>query len=180
MEYEGAIVETCGSVAFMEHARDTYDAVVIGSGPNGLSAATYLAQNGARVLVVEGADAIGGGTRTTELTLPGFYHDVCSAAHPMGILSPYFRSLPLEDYGLTWIKPPASVAHPLDAEPAAMLWPSLEETSRGLGVDGERYMRLVKPFVHRAHDLLGDALAPLKIPKNPWLMLRFGLWVSVR
>ena len=90
------------------------DAVVVGSGPNGLAAAVALAQNGAAVLVVEAADEIGGGTRTGELTLPGFRHDLCSAVHPMGILSPYLRSLPLAEHGLEWIRPPASVAHPLD------------------------------------------------------------------
>ncbi len=96
---------------------DGPDAVVVGAGPNGLAAAVALAREGASVLVLEGrggAGAIGGGTRTAELTLPGFHHDVCSACHPMGILSPFFRQLPLEQHGLTWIQPLVSAAHPLD------------------------------------------------------------------
>ncbi|MBW2551431.1 MAG: NAD(P)/FAD-dependent oxidoreductase, partial [Deltaproteobacteria bacterium] len=117
-----------------EH-REIFDAVVVGSGPNGLSAAVALAQGGASVLVLEAADDIGGGTRTAELTLPGFHHDVCSAVHTTGILSPFFRSLPLEEHGLDWIVPRASVAHPLDDQPAVMLWHSLEETCGGLGAD---------------------------------------------
>ena len=90
----------------------TPDAIVIGSGPNGLAAAIELARTGASVRVVEAADEVGGGTRSAELTLPGFLHDVCSAVHPMGILSPYYRLLPLDEHGLDWILPPASVAHP--------------------------------------------------------------------
>ena len=97
-----------------------YDAVVIGSGPNGMSAAIALAESGASVHVVEASATLGGGTRTAELTEPGFLHDVCSAVHPMGILSPYLRTLPLETSGLDWIQPPASVAHPLDGEPAVL------------------------------------------------------------
>ncbi|MBC7976113.1 MAG: NAD(P)/FAD-dependent oxidoreductase, partial [Myxococcales bacterium] len=94
------------------------DAVIIGSGPNGLAAAVHLAQAGAQVLVLEARDRIGGGTRTGELTLPGFHHDECSAVHPMAILSPWLRQLALADHGLRWIQPPASVAHPLDDRPA--------------------------------------------------------------
>ncbi|HAA22213.1 MAG TPA: FAD-dependent oxidoreductase, partial [Cytophagales bacterium] len=91
-----------------------YDIVVVGSGPNGLSAGIFLAQQGLRVLMLEAAATVGGGTRTAELTLPGFQHDVCSAVHPMGVLSPYFQELNLEQYGLEWIYPNASAAHPLD------------------------------------------------------------------
>ena len=105
------------------------DAVVIGSGPNGLSAAIALAQSGCSVLVVEGHEAIGGGTRSAELTLPGFVHDVCSAVHPMGALSPFFSHLPLESHGLKWIQPSASVAHPLDDGPAVLLRQSVSETA---------------------------------------------------
>src|SRR5213079_3037864 len=92
----------------------SYDAVVVGSGPNGLAAAITLAQAGRSVLVFEAKDTIGGGARTKELTLPGFQHDVCSAIHPLGLASPFFRSLPLEQYGLEWIQPSAPLAHPLD------------------------------------------------------------------
>ena len=111
------------------------DAVIVGSGPNGLAAAIRLAQAGAEVLVIEGHAEIGGGTRTAELTLPGFRHDVCSAAHPTGILSPYLRTLPLEAHGLKWIQPRFSVAHPLDDGPAVLLHEDLEQTVAQLGPD---------------------------------------------
>ncbi|MGD0194445.1 MAG: FAD-dependent oxidoreductase, partial [Candidatus Dormibacteria bacterium] len=123
------------------------DAVVIGSGPNGLAAAVELARNGADVLVLEAADAIGGGTRTAELTLPGYHHDVCSAAHPLGILSPFLSQLPLAEHGLTWIQPSASVAHPLEGEGAVILRKSLELTATALGQDASAYKRLVSPFL---------------------------------
>jgi len=152
-----------------------YDAVVIGSGPNGLAAAVALAQAGASVLVLEGAAEIGGGTRTAELTQPGFLHDACSAVHPLGILSPFFRSLPLEAHGLTWIKPPASVAHPLDDSPAVLLWPSIERTASGLGLDDAAYRALVAPLLQDPHALLADLLGPLRIPRHPLRMARFGL-----
>ena len=151
------------------------DAVVIGSGPNGLAAAVYLAQAGASVLVLEAADQPGGGTRSAELTLPGFLHDVCSAVHPLGILSPWLRSLPLAEHGLTWLRPRASVAHPLDGAPAVLLRRSLDETCADLAGDARRYRRLVAPFLADPHGLLADALAPLRIPRHPLLMLRFGL-----
>ena len=151
------------------------DVVVIGSGPNGLSAAVALAQAGASVLVLERHAEIGGGTRTAELTLPGFRHDFCSAVHPMGILSPYWRTLPLHDHGLKWILPPASVAHPLDDGTAVMLRNSISATMDELGIDGQSYRRLVEPFVNDAHELLGDALGPLSIPRHPILMSRFGI-----
>jgi phytoene dehydrogenase-like protein len=151
------------------------DAVVIGSGPNGLAAAVLLAQAGASVTVLEAKGEIGGGTRTAELTLPGFAHDVCSAVHPMGVLSPFFRTLPLEEHGLRWIHPRASVAHPLDDGPATLLYRSLERTAAELEVDGPTYRRLVEPFLSNSDGLLADALAPLGIPRHPLLMLRFGL-----
>jgi phytoene dehydrogenase-like protein len=151
------------------------DAVVIGSGPNGLAAAVHLARAGASVVVLEASDEIGGGTRTAELTLPGFVPDVCSAVHPMGALSPFFRTLPLEDHGLRWILPRASVAHPLDDQPAVLLHRSLEETAAGLEMDGPSYRRLLGPFLAHPRWLLEDALAPLGIPRHPLLMLRFGI-----
>ena len=153
----------------------THDAVVVGAGPNGLTAAVALARAGCSVLVLEGADEIGGGTRTAELTLPGFRHDVCSACHPMGILSPYLSTLPLAEHGLTWVKPAASVAHPMDDGPAVMLRTSIDETAAGLGDDGRAWRRMVEPFVRRAPALLADALGPLGIPRNPFLLARFGL-----
>lgn len=148
--------------------------MVIGSGPNGLAAAVELARHGASVLVREAKPTIGGGTRTAALTLEGFRHDVCSACHPMGILSPFFRSLPLERHGLTWASSGVSVAHPLDGEPAVLLTRSIARTAEGLGVDARRYERLVTPFVRRAHDLLEDALGPLGVPRHPFLLARFG------
>jgi phytoene dehydrogenase-like protein len=164
----------------MERQLDgAFDAVVVGAGPNGLAAAVALARAGASVLVLEARDSIGGGTRTEELTLPGFVHDACAGAHPMGILSPFFRQLPLAEYGLEWIRPGASLAHPLDDVPAVMLWRSLERTCEQLGVDGSRYRRMVAPFVNDPHPLLRDIMAPLGIPERPWLMARFGavgLW----
>ena len=151
------------------------DAVVIGSGPNGLSAAVELARNGAAVLVLESSETIGGGTRTAELTLPGFHHDVCSAAHPLGILSPFFARLPLEEHGLTWLQSAASVAHPLDGEPAAMLGPSLRATAEGLGRDASSYRRLVEPLLQHAGELVADVLAPAHVPRHPLVLARFGV-----
>jgi len=151
------------------------DAVVVGSGPNGLAAAIALAQGGATVRVLEAGDEIGGGARTAALTLPGFAHDVCSACHPMGVLSPFFRTLPLAAHGLQWIRPPASVAHPLDDQPAVLLRRSVVETARDLGEDALAYERLVAPFLIDPHALLADLLAPLGIPRHPWRVMRFGL-----
>lgn len=149
--------------------------MVVGSGPNGLSAAVALAQSGASVLVLEAADEIGGGTRSAELTLPGFVHDVCSAVHTTGILSPFFRSLPLQKHGLRWIVPRASVAHPLDEEPAVILWRSLEETCAGLGADRSAYRNLIAPFLDNPEGFFGDVLGPLAWPAHPGLFVRFGL-----
>jgi phytoene dehydrogenase-like protein len=151
------------------------DAVVVGSGPNGLAAAVHLARQGAAVLVLEARDEIGGGVRSAELTLPGFVHDVCSAGHPMGILSPFFRTLPLAEHGLTWVKPRSSVAHPLDDGPAVLLRRSLDETIAELGDDAAAYRRLLAPFLGNPHGLLADALGPLGFPRHPLLLARFGL-----
>jgi phytoene dehydrogenase-like protein len=151
------------------------DAVVVGSGPNGLAAAVELARSGASVLVLEGRDEIGGGTRSAALTLPGFCHDVCSGCHPFGILSPFFRGLDLDAHGLRWIRPPVSVAHPLDGEPAVLLRRSLDETAQELNEDAEAYRRLFTPFLRDAHALLADLLGPLRIPRHPLRMARFGL-----
>ena len=161
-------------LARVREDRGTFDAVVVGSGPNGLSAAVALAQGGASVLVLEAADDIGGGTRTVELTLPGFHHDVCSAVHTTGILSPFFRSLPLEEHGLRWIVPRASVAHPLDDQPAVMLWQSLEETCAGLGADASSYRDLIAPFLRNPDGFFGDVLGPLSWQKHAGMFMRFG------
>jgi phytoene dehydrogenase-like protein len=151
------------------------DAIVVGSGPNGLAAAVALARAGHSVRVVEAAATIGGGLRSAQLTLPGFLHDVCSAVHPMGILSPFFRDLPLGEHGLVWLRPTVSVAHPLADGPAVLLTRSLDRTADGLGRDGPAYRRLVGPFVERPHQLLADVMAPLRIPKHPITLARFGL-----
>jgi phytoene dehydrogenase-like protein len=151
------------------------DAVVVGTGPNGLAAAVELARRGASVRVLEGHDQIGGGTRTAELTLPGFRHDVCSGCHPTGVLSPFFRTLDLEAHGLRWLTPSASVAHPLDGEPAVMLRRSLTDTAAALGEDAERYSRTFAPFLRDPHGLLSDLMGPLRLPRHPVLMARFGL-----
>ena len=151
------------------------DAVVVGSGPNGLSAAIALAQAGVSVRVLEARDEIGGGIRSAELTLPGFVHDVCSGCHPMGVLSPWFRSLPLHEHGLRWIHPPASVAHPLDGQPAVLLRRALRETASDLGEDAGAYERLLAPSLRAPHELLADLLGPLRIPKHPIRLARFGL-----
>jgi phytoene dehydrogenase-like protein len=151
------------------------DAVVVGSGPNGLSAAVELARNGASVVVLEAAPTIGGGTRTAELTLPGFHHDVCSAAHPLCILSPYLSRLPLAEHGLTWIQGSASVAHPLEGEPAVILGPSLETTAAGLGRDATAYRRLIGPLLRQPQELLAEILGPAHLPTHPIVLSRFGI-----
>lgn len=155
-------------------ARD-YDAVVVGSGPNGLAAAVNLARTGRSVMVVEAASTPGGGTRTAELTLPGFKHDVCSAVHPLGIGSPFFRMLPLEKHGLFWIQPPLALAHPFDDGTAAVLDRSLEATASGLGPDADAYQALMRPYLEDAENLLRGALGPLRVPRHPLLMARLGL-----
>lgn len=150
--------------------RDRYDAVIVGSGPNGLAAAITLARAGRTVVVLEGAETIGGGMRSAELTLPGFVHDVCSAIHPLGVASPFFRELPLGDHGLQWIQPAAPAAHPQLDGSAIVLDRSVEETARRLGADGPAYGRLVAPLVARADDLLSETLRPLGLPRHPLFM----------
>jgi phytoene dehydrogenase-like protein len=122
-----------------------FDAVVVGSGPNGLAAAVELARTGKRVAVLEGKSTIGGGARSAQITLPGFIHDLGSAIHPLGYASPFFRSLPLEEHGLEWIHPDAPLAHPLDGGEAAVLERSIGATAAGLGHDAAAYRRLMEP-----------------------------------
>ncbi|HEU5210076.1 MAG TPA: NAD(P)/FAD-dependent oxidoreductase [Longimicrobiales bacterium] len=151
------------------------DAVVVGAGPNGLVAAIELARAGLEVLVVEAADTPGGGVRTSELTLPGFRHDICSGVHPLAVAAPALRDLPLEQYGLEWVHAPLCVAHPLDGAPAAALARALEESEALLGEDGAVWRSLVSPFVERWDELAGDVLRPLRTPRHPFLTGRFGL-----
>ncbi|MGM0545729.1 MAG: phytoene desaturase family protein [Bacteroidota bacterium] len=154
----------------------SYDALIIGSGPNGLAAGIRLAQKGLSVKIFEKADTIGGGTRTLELTQPGFYHDICSAIHPMAKASPFLNSLPLEEYGLEWIHPEVPVAHPLDNKPVTALFRSLDKTVDHLGEDGRTYRRWITPFIDNWDELVSDILAPFSpIPSNPILMARFGI-----
>ncbi len=155
--------------------RSEYDGVVIGSGPNGLAAAIVLARAGRSVLVLEAEERIGGGTRSSELTLPGFLHDVCSAVHPMAVASPFLRTLPLHEHGLKWIHPPYPLAHPFDDGGAAILDHSIEKTCQSLGVDGNAYRKLVGPL-EAQWDLLAETiLGPIGVPKNPLVMARFGI-----
>ena len=141
----------------------TYDAVIVGAGPNGLAAAVMLARAGLGVLVVEAADTVGGGSRTKALTLPGFAHDVCSAVHPLGIGSPVFRAWPLAQYGLEWIQPPAPLAHPLDDGTAVVLERSVAATAAGLGRDGLAYRRLIAPLA-KDWDYIAEVKAQSPIP----------------
>ncbi len=151
------------------------DAFVVGSGPNGLSAAIVLAQAGLSVAVLEREDAIGGSCRTAALTLPGFRHDVCAAVFPLAAASPFFHGLPLERHGLEWIRSPACLAHPFDDGTAAVLWPSLERTAEELG-GAPRYLRLLRALLPRADELLADLLAPPHLPSRPAPLARFGAW----
>jgi phytoene dehydrogenase-like protein len=153
----------------------TYDAVVVGAGPNGLAAGITLARSAKSVLVLEAKETIGGGTRSAEVTLPGFVHDICSALHPLGIASPFFRNLPLAQYGLEWIFPLASLAHPLDDGTAVLVEGTVEETSANLGSDAAAYRRLMGPLVASWQALLDGILGPLRFPAHPFLMARFGL-----
>jgi phytoene dehydrogenase-like protein len=150
-------------------------AVVVGAGPNGLAAAVRLAQHGVDVEVLEGADDIGGGTRTSELTVPGLLHDHCSAFHPMGVGSPYLRTLNLERYGLRWRWPEIDCAHPLDSGDAGLLWRSVDETVVGLGRDGGRWRRAFGRVAAGFDELTVDLMRPIRhVPRHPLRLLRFG------
>src|SRR5918911_4624680 len=143
------------------------DALVVGSGPNGLAAGIVLAQAGLSVRVLEAADSVGGGARSAELTLPGFVHDVCSAIHPLGVTSPFFRTLPLGEHGLEWVYPPASLAHPFDDGTAALLERSVAETGKTLGPDAAAYQKLMAPLVGAWSKLADALLGPLRPPRHP-------------
>ncbi len=163
----------------MNIIKKTYDAVVVGAGPNGLASAVRLAQMGKSVLVLEAAPTVGGGTRSAELTLPDFTHDICSAIHPMTVASPFLRSLPLEQYGLQWVYPAAPLAAPLDGGTAVVQERSVQATAAQLGRDARVYQAFMSPLVRNAHKLLPMILGPLPVPRHPLLLARFGalaLW----
>lgn len=154
-------------------------AAIIGSGPNGLSAAITLAQAGGEVCVYEARETIGGAASTGEVTLPGFHHDLGSSIYPMGIASPFFQSLPLHDFGLRWIEPPAPLAHPLDDGTAVMLEHNLAATAAGLGQDSAAYTRVMHPLVDGWSDLCREILGPiLHWPRHPLLLARFGTFAA--
>ncbi len=155
-----------------EHA---YDAVVVGAGPNGFAAAIRLAEEGRSVLLVEGAETVGGGTRSAELTLPGFTHDICSAIHSLALASPYLSRLPLDRHGLELVHPVRPLAHPFDDGSAATMERSVEDTAAGLGRDARAYRRLMKPLADHADWLAHEILGPLRFPRHPVFMARFGL-----
>ena len=151
------------------------DAVVVGSGPNGLSAAIALAQAGCKVVVFEASDGIGGGVRSKALTLPGFVHDVCSAVHPFAVASPFWRTLPLAAHGLEWIEPSAMIAHPFDDGTAVMVERSLEATAATLGADGDAYRRTIGAVVDNWPQLERAVLGPFTLPRHPFVLARFGV-----
>jgi phytoene dehydrogenase-like protein len=152
-----------------------YDAIIVGSGPNGLAAGILLQQHGLSVLLIEGKEKIGGGLRTEELTLPGYLHDVCSAIHPLAVASPFFETLPLQQYGLEYIFPPTAAAHPFDDGTAAVLKPSIQQTAALLGADSNAYLKLIQPLVNHWPGIAPDILGPLHFPKHPLNMAQFGL-----
>ena len=154
---------------------DSYDAVVVGGGPNGLSAAITVARTGRSVLVMEAEETVGGGVRSDELTLPGFVHDVCSSIYPLGIGSPFFNNLPLREHGLEWVHPQTPVAHPFDDGTAAVLERSVDETADALGPDANAYRRLMRPLVADWDKLADGILGPLRFPRHPLALARFGL-----
>lgn len=152
------------------------EAVVVGAGPNGLAAAIVLARAGVCVKVYEAEDAAGGGTRSAELTLPGFVHDPCSAIHPTAIASPFFQSLDLAARGLEWVFPPAAVAHPLGGERVALLDGSWERTAESLGRDADAWRRLYAPLASDVERLVPSLLGPIiRFPRHPLALARFGL-----
>jgi phytoene dehydrogenase-like protein len=152
------------------------DAIVVGSGPNGLAAAAALVREGVSVTVLEAAEEIGGGTRTSELTVPGVLHDHCSAVHPMAVGSPFLGSLGLEQYGLEWRWPEVDLAHPLDDGSAGVMVRSVTDTEGRLGEDGRSWRRLFEPIAATFGELNEDLVRPvLHVPSHPLQLTRFGL-----
>jgi phytoene dehydrogenase-like protein len=158
---------------------DISDAIVIGSGPNGLAAAITISRAGHSVVIYEAEDTVGGGTRSAELTLPGFIHDVCSSVHPMGISSPFFKELGLEEFGLRWIKPEVALAHPFDNREAVMLSNPFDENTAQFGTDEKVVRNLIGPLVNSWSDISDEILRPAHFPKHITAMSRFG-WNAIR
>ncbi|HTY72123.1 MAG TPA: NAD(P)/FAD-dependent oxidoreductase [Actinomycetes bacterium] len=151
------------------------DAVVVGSGPNGLVAAVRLAQAGLRVVVLEAAERVGGGLRTEELTLPGFRHDVCATVHALAQAAVAFRELGLERDGLTYAHPPVPLGHPLDALPAVILDRDVDTTARGLGRDGRAWRTLVASMAAAGPEVVDGLLSPMQVPpRHPLRLAAFG------
>ena len=152
-----------------------YDAIIIGSGPNGFAAAITMQRQGLSTLILEGADTIGGGMRTQELTLPGFKHDVCSAIHPMAMASPFMQSIPLQEHGLFFEYAQYEAAHPLLDGEGAVLHRDLNRTIQELGEDGAYYNRLIEPVVSNWEKIATDMMGPLRFPRHPFNLAAFGL-----
>ena len=152
-----------------------YDVAVVGSGPNGFAAAIVAQRAGLSTVILEAEEKIGGGVRSGPLTLPGFVHDIGSAIHPLGAGSPFFTTLPLEEYGLEWVYPPAAVAHPLDGGQAFTLERSVAATAAQLGVDRQAYVDLMQPLVDQWDRIAPAFLGPLRWPDHPLVLAGFGL-----
>lgn len=151
-------------------------AIVVGSGPNGLAAAARLARAGLDVTVLEAADTVGGGTRSSEMIVPGLLHDHCSAFHPLVAASPFLAELDLASHGLRLLQSEVDCVHPLDDGSAGQLHRSIDRTADALGRDGERWRRVFGPMLPRFQELLADATQPVVgIPHHPILMARFGI-----
>ena len=155
--------------------RRSYDAVVVGAGPNGLAAAIVMAQEDKSVLVCEAAESVGGGARSAELTLPGFVHDVCSSVYPLGLGSPFFSTLPLDQHGLEWVQPTHPLAHPFDDGTAALLRRSVDATAFGLDKDTKAYRDMMAPLVADWDKIAPAILGPFRLPRHPFALGRFGL-----
>lgn len=152
-----------------------YDAIIVGAGPNGLAGAITLQQQGLRTLLLEAKPTIGGGMRSAELTLPGFVHDICSAVHPLGAGSPFFRQLDLQAFGLEFVHPPVLAAHPLDDGSAGALYHSFDDTAAALGADESAYRSLLGGLYRDWPQIDKDVLGPLRMPSHPLMMAKFGL-----
>jgi phytoene dehydrogenase-like protein len=166
--------EDYSSINLFNLIKRDYDAVVVGSGPNGLAAAITLQQHGLSTLLLEANKIIGGGMRSAELTLAGFIHDVCSAVYPMAAVSPFFNQLPLDKFGLQFIEPTYAAAHPFDDGTAAILQHSFAATASGLGIDEKAYQKLMKPLYENAGKIFPFILNAFSLPKHPLIMAEFG------